>query len=192
MNTNCTVSCRSIAAGRRTKGRALYLGLCALAMAVAASASPIVTFDAPGAGTGSGQGTGSPGTSVGLNVFGATAGYYIDANYVVHGYLRYPTGEYATFLPPGVGPQGTNCYNDCPIGLNDWGSITGIYLDANNVYHGFLRTSEGEFTTFEAPGADTKAGDGKGTFPYGINDQGVITGYYIDANNVSHGFLRLP
>ncbi len=152
----------------------------------------LTTFEAPGAGTGSGQGTGSPGTSVGLNVFGATAGYYIDANYVVHGYLRYPTGEYATFLPPGVGPQGTNCYNDCPIGLNDWGSITGIYLDANNVYHGFLRTPEGKFTTFEAPGADTKAGDGKGTFPYGINDQGVITGYYIDANNVSHGFLRLP
>ena len=152
----------------------------------------LTTFDAPGAGTGSGQGTGSPGSSVGLNVFGAIAGYYIDANYVVHGYLRDPTGEYATFLPPGVGPQGINCYNDCPISLNDWGSITGIYLDANNVYHGFLRTPDGKVTTFEAPGADTTPGSLNGTFPYGINDQGVITGYYIDAKNVNHGFLVLP
>jgi hypothetical protein len=152
----------------------------------------LTTFDAPGAGKGSGQGTGSPGSSVGLNVFGAVAGYYTDANNVVHGYLRNPTGEYATFLPPGVGPQGMNCYNDCPVGLNDWGAITGIYLDANNVYHGFLRTPEGKLTTFEAPGADTTAGDFNGTFAYSINDQGVITGYYIDANNVSHGFLRLP
>jgi hypothetical protein len=125
-------------------------------------------------------------------VFGAIAGYYTDANNVVHGYLRNPSGEYATFLPPGVGPQGTNCYNDCPVGLNDWGSITGIYLNANNVYHGFLRTPEGKFTTFEAPGADTTPGSLNGTFPYSINDWGAITGYYIDANNVSHGFLRLP
>jgi cell envelope opacity-associated protein A len=91
-----------------------------------------------------------------------------------------------------VGPQGINCYNDCPISLNDWGSITGIYLDANNVYHGFLRTPDGKFTTFEAPGADRTPGSLNGTFPYGINDQGVITGYYLDANNVSHGFVRLP
>jgi hypothetical protein len=84
------------------------------------------------------------------------------------------------------------CAADCPIGLNDLGAITGIYLDANNVYHGFVRSPEGAFTTFEAPGADTTPNDFNGTFPYGINDWGVVTGYYIDANNVSHGFLLLP
>jgi len=125
-------------------------------------------------------------------VFGAIAGYYTDANNVVHGYLRNPPGEYATFLPPGVGPQGTNCYNDCPVGLNDSGAITGIYLDANNVYHGFLRSPEGTITTFEARGADTTPGSYNGTLPYSINDQGVITGYYVDAKNVVHGFLLLP
>jgi hypothetical protein len=152
----------------------------------------LTTFEAPGAGTGPYQGTGSPGSSVGLNVFGAIAGYYTDANNVVHGYLRNPPGEYATFLPPGVGPQGTNCYNDCPVGLNDSGAITGIYLDANNVYHGFLRSPEGTITTFEARGADTTPGSYNGTLPYSINDQGVITGYYVDAKNVVHGFLLLP
>jgi hypothetical protein len=152
----------------------------------------LTTFDAPGAGTGSGQGTNCPGCSVGFNLFGAIAGYYIDASNVVHGYLRSPWGQITTFDAPREGPQGMGCYNDCPVGLNDWGAITGIYLDANNVYHGFLRSPEGTFTTFEAPGADTTPGSYNGTFPYSINDQGVITGYYIDANNVSHGFLRLP
>ena len=91
MHTNRTVSCRSIAATRRTKGRALYLGLCALGMAVAASAGPIITFDAPGAGTGSGQGTGCfafTDCSVLVNNFGAITGYYLDAKNVFHGFVR--------------------------------------------------------------------------------------------------------
>jgi hypothetical protein len=102
-----------------------------------------------------------------------------------------------TFDAPGAGTgsgQGTGCfaYTDCSVLINNFGAITGYYLDANNVFHGFLRSPEGKFTTFEAPGADTTANDYNGTFPYTINDQGVITGYYIDVNNVSHGFLLLP
>jgi hypothetical protein len=112
---------------------------------------------------------------------------------VVHGFLRSPVGEITTFDPPGESAlYGLGCYNDCAIGLNDWGAITSSYLDANNVYHGFLRSPEGTFITFEAPGADTTPNDFNGTFPYSINDQGVITGYYIDANDVNHGFLLLP
>jgi uncharacterized membrane protein len=153
----------------------------------------LTTFDVPGAGTASGQGTECPGCSVGFNLFGAAAGLYIDGNNVVHGFLRSPVGEITTFDPPGESAlYGLGCYNDCAIGLNDWGAITSSYLDANNVYHGFLRSPEGTFTTFEAPGADTTPNDFNGTFPYSINDQGVITGYYIDAHNVNHGFLVLP
>jgi hypothetical protein len=150
------------------------------------------TYEVPGAGTGLYEGSGCPGCSVGLNFFGAIASYYIDNNDLVHGFLRSPAGTFATFDAPGEGPDGVGCYSDCPIGLNDWGAITGIYLDANNVYHGFLRSPEGSFTTFEAPGADTTPGSYNGTLPYSINDQGVVTGYYIDANNVNHGFLAIP
>jgi hypothetical protein len=96
------------------------------------------TFEVSGAGTGPYQGTGSPGSSVPLNQFGAIAGYYIDASNVVHGYLRSSWGEITTFDVPGEGPQGIGCYSDCSVGLNDWGAITGYYLDANNVNHGFL------------------------------------------------------
>jgi hypothetical protein len=153
----------------------------------------LTTFDVSGAGTASGQGTECPGCSVGFNLFGAAAGLYIDGNNVVRGFLRSPVGKITTFDPPGESSlYGLGCYNDCAIGLNDWGSITSSYLDANNVYHGFVRSPEGTFTTFEAPGADTTPGDFNGTFPYSINDQGVITGYYIDVNNVNHGFLLLP
>jgi hypothetical protein len=149
-------------------------------------------YNVPDAGTGLDQGTNCPGCSVGLNLLGAIAGYYIDTNYVVHVYLRSPTGGFTTFLPLGAGPQGVNCYADCPIGLNDWGGITGIYLDANNVYHGFLRTPAATLTTFDAPGADKTAGSLHGTFPYSVNNAGIISGYYLDANNVSHGFVRFP
>jgi hypothetical protein len=150
------------------------------------------SVDAPGAGTGSGQGTGCPGCSRGLNVFGAIASYYIDGNNVTHGFLRSPEGQFISFDAPGEGPYGIGCAADCPIGLNDWGAITGFYVDANNVVHGFLRSPEGAVSTFEAPGADTTPNDFNGTFPVSINDQGMIAGYYIDVNNVSHGFLLLP
>jgi hypothetical protein len=152
----------------------------------------LTTFNVPGAGTGLYQGTSCPGCSVPLNLFGAEAGLYIDGSNVVHGYLRSPTGKITTFDPPGEGPQGLGCYNDCQLGLNDLGAVTGYYLDTNNVYHGFLRSPDGAFTTFEAPGADTTANNFNGTFPVSINDWGVITGYYVDVNNVVHGFLRLP
>jgi hypothetical protein len=59
-------------------------------------------------------------------------------------------------------------------GLNVWGAITGVYYDANNGFHGYLRTPEGNFITFEAPGADITI-PFNGTFPNSINDAG---GYY--------------
>jgi len=44
------------------------------------------------------------------------------------------------------------------------------------------------FTTFDAPGAGTAAG--QGTFGLGINPHGTIAGIYVDANYAYHGFLR--
>jgi hypothetical protein len=43
-------------------------------------------------------------------------------------------------------------------------------------------------TTFDAPGAGT--GPGQGTIPFAINPAETITGYYIDAGDARHGFLR--
>lgn len=154
------------------------------------------SYEVPGAGTGYFQGTGCPGCSVGLNVFGTTAGYYVDSNSLEHVYLRSFAGHVTEFNTPGDASLGTNCFSDCPLGLNDRGAVTGVYFDANFVSHGFLRTPDGEVRSFDAPRAATVTPQAPwywmGTLPVSINDRGTITGYYIDANNVSHGFLVLP
>ena len=144
-------------------------------------------FEVPGAGTGSYQGTGCPGCFLGLNQWGAIAGIYTDANNVYHGFLRSSYGHFTTFDAPGAGTgsyQGTGCPSDCTVSLNDSGAITGIYTDANFVYHGYLRSPEGKIVTVDPVGSTY-------TFPASINDLGSITGYYTDANNVYHGFLRI-
>jgi len=148
----------------------------------------LTTFDAPGAGTGSGQGTGCPVCARGLNQSGAIAGIYSDANSVNHGFLRSPDGRFTTFDAPGAGTdsyEGTGCFSDCPVRLNDWGAIAGVYIDTNFVYHGYLRSPEGNIVTVDPVGSTF-------TFPVGINDLGAMAGYYAETNGVYHGFLRIP
>lgn len=148
------------------------------------------TFSVPGSSTEAGQGT-LPAYSSGLNDAGAITGNYYDGNNVFHGYLRYPTGTFIKFEAPGADTTDAY-YGTFPQSLNTFGAIAGYYLDSNGVYHGFLRKPNGAFATFEAPEADTNAGDFNGTFPISISSSGAITGYYIDASNVFHGFLRRP
>jgi predicted membrane protein len=153
----------------------------------------ITTFDVPGAGTVASPGI-FPGTFPGgINREGVIAGAYTDASNVTHGFVRAPDGIITTFDVPGAGTGGNQ--GTLPtgfLGINPKGTITGGYVDANNVTHGFVRAPDGTITTFDVPGAGTVASPGifPGTFPLGINAEGAITGYYIDASNVGHGFLR--
>jgi hypothetical protein len=132
-----------------------------------------------------------------INAFGTIAGGYEDnnGNFVHHSFVRNAEGKLKTFDVPGAGTgsyQGTGCPG-CNLGLNQLGAIAGIYSDANSVNHGFLRSPDGKFTTFDAPGAGTSSGQGTGCpsdCPVSINDWGAITGSYWDANYVSHGYLR--
>jgi hypothetical protein len=142
---------------------------CAIAD-VPARVDSIVTFDVPGAINGTHPSS--------FNPAGAITGYYNDANFLGHGFLRHNDGAFITFDVPGAA-KGTY-----PAGINPAGTITGYYNDANSLGHGFLRASDGTFTTFDAPSAVI------GTFPSNINAAGAITGYYYDANFVGHGFLR--
>lgn len=150
--------------------------------------SDIVTWDAPGAGTTSNFGT----FPRSINDTGAITGHYTDANRVSHGLLRTPQGDFIAFDVPGAGTAGGSGFGTFPESINDAGSVTGRYIDANGVNHGFLRTPHGDIITFDVPGAGTAAGSGFGTFPESINDAGAITGHYTDANSVWHGFLRTP
>jgi hypothetical protein len=60
-------------------------------------------------------------------------------------------------------------------------SFSPIFEGSNS--HGFLRSREGTFTTFDGAGAAF-------TLATSINPTGAITGSYFDASTVQHGFLR--
>lgn len=133
-----------------------------------------VTFDVPAAVNGT--------LPFGINPAGAVTGYFYDANFVGHGFLRASDGTFTTFDAP------NDVNGTYPSSINHAGAITGYYVDANVAIHGFVRTSDGSITTFDAPGGG--AGFFQGTVPLGINPAGAITGYYIDVSYVNHGFLR--
>ncbi len=104
--------------------------------------------------------------------------------------VRAQQARIITFDAPGADTNPGDNNGTYSTGINVWGAITGSYQDTNSAFHGFLRSPDGKFTTFEAPGADLGAYNG--TSPAAINDLGVITGYYADANGFDHGFLRSP
>lgn len=104
-----------------------------------------------------------------------------------------PSSGITTFDAPGAAGVPGSGFGTFPRSINASGAITGSYVDAKNVRHGFLRSPLGDkLITFDAPGAGTVSGSGFGTFPESINAGGAITGSYVDANNVRHGFLRSP
>jgi hypothetical protein len=128
----------------------------------------LTTFDIPGAVYGT--------NAEAINPLGAITGFYTDVNFVTHGFLRAPGGAITTFDAPGA------VFGTLPSGLNVKGAIIGQSFDANSV-HGFVRVPDGGFATFDPI-------DSTYTQPSDINAEGTITGYYTDASDVWHGFVR--
>lgn len=54
-------------------------------------------------------------------------------------------GRYTAFDAPGARLE------TAPTGINDHGQITGSYVDADGVYHGYLRDRRGRFTDVDLP-----------------------------------------
>lgn len=75
-----------------------------------------------------------------------------------------------------------------PYAINLTGVITGYYLDANRAGHGFLRFPNGQFATFEVPGAGTRVL--QGTYAFAINETSSVVGYSCDSANRCPGFVR--
>jgi len=78
-------------------------------------------------------------------------GYYQDATYTFHAFVRNSDGAIASFDAPGAG-QGSGL-GTVVTGINPKGQIVGedIYVN-NNVLmsHGFVREADGTFTIFDA------------------------------------------
>jgi hypothetical protein len=133
-----------------------------------------------------------------INTDGAIAGYWGDdgsPHPVYHGFVRAASGTITTFDAPGAGTSENNVYVQGTFAnsINDDGVIVGYYVDASDGFHGFVRAADGTITTINAPGAGTGTssltGYQLGTKALSINDDGVIVGYYIDANEAYHGFM---
>lgn len=151
-------------------------------------AGRFISFDVPGAHFAAGYGT----FPTRIDGAGAVTGHYADAHYVMHGFARSPGGEFTTFDAPDADKTPGSGNGTFPRSINSGGTITGYYIDAKNVVHGFVRGPGGEFNTFDAPGAGSVAASGYGTFPNSVNDAGAVTGHFTDAQGATHGFVRSP
>jgi probable HAF family extracellular repeat protein len=113
-----------------------------------------------------------------INAQGQVVGTYRDATQRRHGFI-WRNGTFTTFNVPGDDPVlGTVAF-----GINDIGEVVGDYVAASDGNrHGFLRSSKGDFTTFDVAGAVITVGEG-------INNAGKIVGVYLLADGTIHGFV---
>jgi hypothetical protein len=116
-----------------------------------------------------------------INNLLTVAGYYkIGNNGRSEGFVRDISGKIQTFKAGSLLTQAE--------AINDSGEIAGVYQDVSGVQRGFVRSPKGVITTFN-PG-----GDAGNTTPTGIDDNGLVTGYYSTGNSSppTFGFVRYP
>jgi len=91
--------------------------------------------------------------------------------------------------------QITGAWADCSVtssvGIDDNGNAVGFYQTTDTfLYRGFQRTAAGVITSFVEPNAG-KSKKYQGTVPMAVSGDGKVAGYYIDSQNLQHGFLKL-
>jgi len=147
-------------------------------------------FDVPGAGNTAGQGT----MPTGINLRGAIAGNFsypsATANGVkpnlwippiFSGFLRNPEGKITTFAPPTATSIGVQ------VAINLTGAVAGYYWAGGGIARGFVRESNGTYSTFDGANYLPCC---ISTYPTSINDLGAVTGSYNDGLFINHGFVR--
>jgi probable HAF family extracellular repeat protein len=117
-----------------------------------------------------------------INENGQVVGNYVDADQNVHGFL-FNNGAF-TKIDATSDVPGLRVILTAALDIDNQGQIVGQYQDETGRVHGFLRNSSGAFTTI-----DVTIDNAIGTSINGINDQGQMTGVYLN-NRGLHGFLR--
>jgi hypothetical protein len=135
------------------------------------------------------------GAALSINPGGEIAGTYFEpiaGEFRV--FLLSKHGQYTTFDAANYPPC---CIFSSPVAINPAGMVTGILNDGFDLYRGFLRTSDGAVTVFDAPGAGR--GHFQGTVTIGITPGGMVAGVYLGPNDGlflgdhhGHGFLFQP
>jgi probable HAF family extracellular repeat protein len=120
--------------------------------------------------------------AMGINDVGAVVGNYVDAKDGKRkGFLRTSNGSFATIDVPGAAIT-------IGEGINNPGTIVGVYVTNGNNLHGFV-LNNGAFMTVDVP---DQSGNAQQTEINSINAKGEIVGYYLDSSGVQHGFLGVP
>ncbi len=139
----------------------------------------------------------APNTPINTQFFGindatTAVGFFTDQSFVTHGviYSGGLTGfnvsaNYTPIDVPVRGEDGTFA-----IGINNPGTVSGFYLDSNDNSHAFLYTGglagpqvAANYITYNDPNSPS------GTTGQGINDNGVVVGFYTDSQRAIHGFV---
>jgi probable HAF family extracellular repeat protein len=115
--------------------------------------------------------------ATGINNSQQVSGFFIDNQGTNHGFLL-NAGLFVQLDAPG------STFTQA-LGLNNKGQVVGDYMDAGGNTHGFVWSSAGGFQTVDDPN-----GIGS-TIVNGINDKGVLVGFY-GASPVNSGFVALP
>lgn len=148
------------------------------------------TINAPGAGTGFTPGTFTlEGTSIdaftGLNQLGEITGYSVGSALSASAFVSKP--PYTTITTFDVEIDSAPVPYTYSSSINLLGTIAGLYYDQSNLEHGFVRSSNGSISTFDASSAT-----GALTEVSNINLEGAITGYYTLTSGVAYGYVRSP
>ena len=115
--------------------------------------------------------------ATGVNNSGQICGFYVDSQGVNHGFLL----NFGLFLTLDV----PNSIFTQALGLNNKGQVVGDYMDSSGATHGFVWTMAGGFQTVDNPN------DIGTTVVNGINDKGVLVGFY-GTSPTNSGFVAFP
>jgi hypothetical protein len=113
--------------------------------------------------------------ALGINSYGTVVGEFENTNGTEIGFIRYSGGHLNFFAPGGAATWFTD-RNDAGISIGE---------ELSNVAQGFMLHGSSGVTPIVHPNAVM------GTFVQGINRLNSVVGYYLDANNVPHGFKFL-
>jgi N-acetylneuraminic acid mutarotase len=117
------------------------------------------------------------------------AGPFVNALFIVASFSALAQNSPSPFTTIDVAGAGTGPQQGTSVtAIDASGDVAGVYVDAQNAMHCFVRPAGGAISQCDVTGAGS--GLGQGTIPSGINSSGVVVGAYIDANQASHGFVR--
>jgi len=119
-------------------------------------------------------------SAYGINNAGLIVGNFVTLAGDVDGFM-FNKGKFTHVTVPGASADNRGGIND----VNDLGQAVGSFADAETgVEHSFVRSKSSQITVLPdaAPGAWL-------TEATGINNAGVIVGFFIDADGELHGFI---